>query len=251
MVLKKSMSSFSKLLTKLKESKISWKYILIMMILLILVFFITSKTLWKAETQRIFLIEFSPTQELKKIADEIADWKSYKNEKYKFEFKYPKEYDICELCKIRETDNVIELDEGRFKIEIIETTEESLLEYVNNFVCKVKKELGILELSREELAKMNLGMTIEEIFIGNIKGYKITYPGRGKSAEKYIFLSKDNKIYQISRAWWGVTDCLGYAYHGAAGYEECKGKISSEDYINFLSEPDVFEQIPFTFRFLD
>lgn len=172
------------------------------------------------------------------VQDKTANWKLYRSEKYGFEFKYPKEFDEYEVCKLKETDNGIELGESRFRIEVIEKPKElSLADYVNNFVNEQKKELGILDLPKEEAAKANIWVEAEKIFAGDNEGFKVDLPGRPTSI---IFLTKGDKIYSITWGAWGVSGCIGYAqYELKNEYKE--GTVPDEF--------EVFEQIPSTFRF--
>jgi len=163
------------------------------------------------------------------LEEEIEGWKIYRNEKYGFEFKYPKEYDECELCKIKEINKGIEMGEGRFSIEIIGSEGLSLVDYVSKFVNEHNLEIPLQNIS---------------VSVGGNEGFKVDLPGSRPAS--YIFLFKDNKIYQISWGAWGVTGCLGYAQERAPGYEECRG-----DYNEAPSELEVFEQIPYTFRFIE
>lgn len=159
---------------------------------------------------------------------DASNWKVYRNEKYGFEFKYPKEYDEVEECKLKETENGIELGEGRFEIEVeVLKHEYPLAMYVNKFIAEEMQKLGMIEMSLDELAERNLWIEAEKVFIGPNEGFRVDLPGRPSSV---FFLSKGNKFYKIRWGARGVLSCIGYAR--LKGYDEI----------------DIFEQIPYTFR---
>lgn len=75
-----------------KKGKTNWKYLLIIFILGVIV---GAGSLWLSQKQTIPITQL---QEIKKperpSQDETANWNTYKNEKYGFEFKYPPELQI-------------------------------------------------------------------------------------------------------------------------------------------------------------
>jgi hypothetical protein len=161
---------------------------------------------------------------------DTSNWKTYRNEKYGFEVKYPKDYDKVEGCKLKETDNGIEIGEGRLRIEVeVLKYEHPLENYVQKFVAEKMKEYGILGRSLDELAEENLWMPVEKILVGSNEGFRVSLPVKPSNI---IFLSNGNKFYKIIWTSIGVTSCLGY--NGIEGYDEFQ----------------IFEQIPFTFRII-
>jgi ABC-type glycerol-3-phosphate transport system permease component len=173
-----------------------------------------------------------PTQEPQQKSEEIdtSNWKTYRNEKYGFEVKYPKDYDKVEECKLKETDNGIEIGEGRLRIEVeVLKYEHPLENYVQKFVAEKMKEYGILGRSLDELSEENLWIPMEKILVGSNEGFRVSLPVKPSNI---IFLSNGNKFYKIIWTSIGVTSCLGY--NGIEGYDEFQ----------------IFEQIPFTFRII-
>jgi len=69
-----------------KKEKTNWKYILIIVILALIV---VGETLYLAK-QEVKLPETKLPQKF--IQDETADWKTYRNDEYGFEFKYPNQW---------------------------------------------------------------------------------------------------------------------------------------------------------------
>jgi hypothetical protein len=215
-------------------AKKNWIIILIIIGLLILISFgvILGLSLkpkpQPSQTPTISQPTQAPQQKQEPI--DTSNWKTYRNEKYGFEFKYPKDYDKVEKCKLKETDNGIEIGEGRLRIEVeVLKYEHPLENYVQKFVAEKMKEYGILGRSLDELAEENLWIPVEKILVGSNEGFRVSLPVKPSNI---IFLSNGNKFYKIIWTSIGVTSCLGY--NGIEGYEEFQ----------------IFEQIPFTFRII-
>jgi len=155
---------------------------------------------------------------------DTSDWKVYRNEKYGFEFKYPKEYDNYEWCRIKEEGNEIRVGPVgmRFIIQIRDARGVSLSKYVD-------------QVNKEEWESEDIG-DIKNIRVGDNEGIEVTY-SYGPRYSRTIFLLKNNKAYHIS--FHAGISCLDYA----AKHEGLK----DPDIVP--SELDLFEQIPFTFRF--
>jgi hypothetical protein len=201
----------------LTKGKTNWKYILILVVLAIIVGGGILVYLRYFEREISSLTKFPEIKKPEKIEpekprieEEIANWKTYRNEKYKFEFKYPKEYDECEPCKLEETDNLITLDEGRFAIEIIDAKGITLEEYANKLIKEYYGEDYDIERFKKESENGTLNTSIGEIIIDNNKGIRINMGGSRYAL--FILLLKNNKIYQISTGPVGVTNCFGYAH---------------------------------------
>lgn len=78
----------------LKEGKTNWKCILIVVVLAALV---SGGILWWTKTQEVPLVELPEIKKPEKVVkDETADWKTYRNEEYGFEVKYPNNWKIIE-----------------------------------------------------------------------------------------------------------------------------------------------------------
>lgn len=154
---------------------------------------------------------------VKNIEAETANWKIYMNEEYGFEFKYPGDYDNYAFCKIEEIDNTIKIG-NTFSIEVFNPQGLSLLDYV----AKEKERLNISPPAEE--------WTQQKTSIGSVEGIKVIW-SHGPRYSKMIYLLRDSKIYKISLD---------------AGIN-CSEEIITK---NIPSELDVFEQIPFTFKFI-
>ena len=70
------------------QSKTNWKFLLIVVILAAIV---GGGVLWCASKQEVLLTEFP---EIKIPEGETADWKTYRNEQYSYEIKYPKDWEV-------------------------------------------------------------------------------------------------------------------------------------------------------------
>jgi len=156
---------------------------------------------------------------------ETADWQTYRNEEYGFEFKYPGIFDRFENCKLIENDNTVAVG-SRFAISILDAKELNLLEYV----AKVKEE----SLREQVSPPPEEAWHQEDIYVGGIKGIKVVW-FHGSRYSQMIYLSKDNRIFDIGFT--AGTLCLDY-------YVE-QGSLDE------VHELDIFEQIPNTFKFLD
>ncbi len=171
---------------------------------------------------------FETKESCPKDCDETADWQTYRNEEYGFEFKYPGIFDRFENCKLIENDNTVAVG-SRFAISILDAKELNLLEYV----AKVREE----SLREQVFPPPEEAWHQEDIYVGGIKGIKVVW-FHGSRYSQMIYLSKDNRIFDI-----GFTagiSCLDY-------YVE-QGLLDENELRNEL---DIFEQIPITFRFLE
>ncbi len=190
----------------IKERKTNWKYILIILILAGIVGGGTLYWQWWREKQEI--------KEPEKIAeDEITDWKTYRNEEYRFEIKYPKDHELIEKV-------VGGVSFGHiYDINILGPQELSLSEYVNKNIIPADDS--------------RLGKTISKksILVAGIEAIKFEGEIFGSMAGPWrygidTFLLKEGKIYRISYSP-GVT----------------KEEVSS-------NEIKIFNQILSTFRFI-
>lgn len=90
------------------KNKTNWKFILIIIVLAIIV---GGGTLWLIKNSFIFTLEFPISKKTEITNNKIADWNTYRNEKYKYEIQYPKDWNFFEGGQ--ETDPAV-LDITRF-----------------------------------------------------------------------------------------------------------------------------------------
>jgi hypothetical protein len=145
------------------------------------------------------------------IGDETADWETYRNEEYGFEFKYPPIPLGCEQCKISENSDGFNVNTTNFGI----------------------KDSGGLNLS-DFVNKEMEGFTIEkkeEMIIGGENGIAIDYRFGGTNRfGSTAFVEKDNKVFVFSFTTGGF----------------CCNPNSDKIY-----ESEVYSAMLSTFRFLD
>jgi len=131
------------------------------------------------------------------IIDETADWKTYRNEEHRFEFKYPKDWTTGYIYK----DDVL----GRWSIKIISQKWQGFLEDVKagKTYCEVQcadieiyyqREIGYSTL--EEYITKNQDQILSQIEFARQKGYEIKEFGMGVNYS--ILFTKDNHLYEIS-----------------------------------------------------
>jgi hypothetical protein len=99
----KAMKNFTDSLSKIRDLRTNWKYLLIVMILALLV----SGGIWSylrcfereisslSKYPEIKKLEKSKREKLK-AEEETANWKTYRDEEYGFEFKYPSDSKLIE-----------------------------------------------------------------------------------------------------------------------------------------------------------
>lgn len=163
------------------------------------------------------------------LENETTNWKTYRNEEYWFELKYPYEYDDYSTCKLKEIDDKVLIGD-RFSIEIKDAEGLILVEYINKLI----EEMEIKEVLREE------------ILIDGNKGVMISSQDSVGRSSYFTFFLKNNKIYQIS-FYSSIRDCWKYEENKDGGWDY----VEKKENIELPNELDIFEQIPYTFKFLD
>jgi len=162
------------------QGKTNWRFLLIVVILAVIVgggILVYSKNFNK---QIIFSSQTPEVKTPEKVNDETADWNTYNNEKYGFEFKYPPIPSGCEQCKIHENSEEFWLNTT--DLGIIDSEGLSL----SDFVDKKMKDFTIEKK--------------EEMLIGGKKGIAVSYRFGGMSRFGSIaFVEGDNnKIFVFS-----------------------------------------------------
>jgi hypothetical protein len=138
-------------------------------------------------------------EEISTNKDETANWKTYRNDEYGFEFKYPKDWTTGYIYK----DDVL----GRWSVKIISQKWQGFLEDVKagktycEGVCGdieiyYQREIGYNTLE-EYITKNQEGIEIlSQIEFAGQKGYEIK--DLGISQWYSILITKDNHLYEIS-----------------------------------------------------
>jgi len=147
----------------------------------------------------------------KKCNCETANWKTYRNEKYGFEFKYPSIPSGCENCKIQESEEGFTVN--RTDLSIDDLGELNLSEFVD-------KKMGEFEIERKE-----------KILIGGKEGIKVDYRFGGMGRFGSVAFVEKNKKVII--------------------FEFTAGGFCCSPETDRIYESDVYEAMLSTFRFLE
>lgn len=173
------------------QGKTNWKLLIIIIILAIIV---GVGVLWYAKRPE------KPYQPVEVKKSETADWKTYKNEKYGFEIKYPKDWTIKEEVK-----NNIGLIKEKYRLDIFYPENITKADIYGNVAVEFfnTEDNDKFFNQQLDLLRNDTSLTIEEITINGLKGYKGTaYQEADKAKSMYVselFPNKGNQgIFMIS-----------------------------------------------------
>jgi hypothetical protein len=204
---------------KTRNCKTNWKYIFIVATSAFLAIGGVLNYLKHFEKEISSLAELPTIKKEEKIRKKIT-WKVYVNTKYGFEFKYPAEYDLFEECKLKEEQNAIQLGDNLI-IEIVDSKGLSLLQYTEKLKSELEKEVGVKEF-----------LTSRKMVDGK-EGIEIAY-SYGPRYSRTTCLLNRNKIIKI-------TLHAGLPCYVSAFSDKVKE--------NLPSEFEIYEQLPYLFRF--
>ena len=140
-------------------------------------------SVWDAENPNLY----DKSDDITLISQETADWKTYRNEKYGFEFEYPKIYDEekeYQLCRISESKdkNFITLA-GRIQISVLDSNGLNLNEYIDSLIEEGRLQI---ETKAVEGDKATITYRIQDSLAYGIINFYINK------------LKNDGKIYMIA-----------------------------------------------------
>jgi len=161
----------------LTQGNTNWKFLLIVVVLAVIagggVWFLSN-----LEQEKPIIPEEELTED---IEDETADWLTYKNEEYGFEFSYPPIPPGCENCKIIESDKGFNVNTADLKIKDSEGL--SLTEFVDN-----EMEGFIVENKKDDLIDGKNAITVDYRFSGmNRFGITTFLEGDGNNIFMFSF----------------------------------------------------------------
>jgi hypothetical protein len=214
----------------LTKEKTNWKYILIILVLAAIVGGGILGYLRYFQKEISFLTKFPEIKKPEKIIKETTNWKTYRNEEYGFEIKYPESWNASEYVKT----SIIIIEKKEGKKNERETAEIDISEE--------REGKSLEEVVSARMSSFARDVKQKEIFIGGERGYELigkfcSSVCTGSTEDVYstfviIYFSHNNKIYTITYSE-GIT---------GVGWKESIG-----DY-NYYDE---FKKILSTFRFLE
>jgi len=200
------------------KEKTNWKYLLIIFILGII---IGAGTLWLTSKQKVSPAELPEIKKQEKVEDETTNWKTYRNEEYKYTIKYPQNWKI-EEAKIEGPENI--------KSVICFGPQDKIYYFGSgriNPAC-IEVSIGTLEQYRKVYPE-EVAIERKEVVIS---GYPVLVERRGYDELFYIFEHPTNK----------------------------NTRVTIRDYINMITNiniterndlKNIFDQMLSTFRFLE
>jgi len=216
------------------QGKTNWKFLLIVIVLAIIVGGGVLGWQWLEFKKEMKIPEFKLPE---KVKDETADWKTYRNEEYKFEIKYPEWIYLNEKCA---EFSGIEPDVKKICFGTIKGYEYKFGEQTGSPI--IKNEFIILitppeyssiddyvkkqEQITEEAMGNKISFKIERIYIGNERGIKLTPVLENYNIPDFIVFKKGNIFIFRNLCWFA---CM----------------------FNACDCDEVFNQILSTFRFLE
>jgi len=229
------------------QGKTNWKYILIVLILAIIV---GGGILGWIKMQEVAPAEFPEIKKPEKIEEETADWKTYRNEEYGFEIKYPRfllksdwnyETEHC-IYLTSEVVKGMEWKGASVCIEVVST--------LPKIYATPEQELLIAGNEPPETSESK-PLLSEEVTLNDIvfkKEYYGAYGGMGAWGDNLITCSTKHKdkYYLIY---------LDHHFIGGVPGAEGEGIPTVEDLVRECMKGDVyieiFNQMLSTFRFLE
>lgn len=200
----------------IKEGKTNWKYILIVVILAVIV---GGGVLVWTKKQEVPSTGLPETEE-KEVEDETADWKTYRNEWYGFEIKYPEDWifnqDVMSFG-FSSGKLINGSDEFSCSLNIALATKGTNAEYINS-LPKEKWQRSEIDINRESTIKLT---SVDS----PIKAYYFL-----ENSGEYSFQIYHSTTRYITNQE-GYRVALGFIY-----YQECM---------------DIFNQMLSIFKFLE
>jgi len=162
--------------------------------------------------------------------DETANWQTYRNEEYGFEFKYPPIPAGCENCKINENDEGFNVNRTFLSISDIGSL--TLSEYVYKEFPKELEEGPKYETTDGgQYLKETFVESRENLTIGGQESIKVDYRfgGMGRFGTA-TFVEKDRKVFI---------------------FEFTAGGFCCDPKVDMIYEMEVYDAMLSTFRFLE
>jgi hypothetical protein len=134
--------------------------------------------------------------------DETTDWKTYRNEEYEFEIKYPNDWSTADIAYYDRESTKLHIYFAKFIMPSLEKPDNPNQDQIKNneaggiylSVDESSMEDFLRDIKFEELKKA--GGLVEETVLASEKGYKVSAPvddGGGT----FIFIQKNSYIYSF------------------------------------------------------
>jgi hypothetical protein len=143
------------------------------------------------------------------LINETANWKTYANTQYGFEFKYPSDWKFHDGSKFKKQPGVYNFYEFCDQIVVNGPgdTNPGLPNCVNNRLSIVVSKLTQPDPNPTVDTDPSLKTVKEDVYIGGIKGVKITGVGTGNLGQLSTFVVRNkNFTYLIEPGLWPVPD---------------------------------------------